>query len=104
MDLNTYFQISVSVFCTLAVIILIIFLVWSIMLKIQIGKLIKKIDEIIVEAKATSNEVKDFVERTIASLEKLKESIVTFEFIKKAAEEIISMVKNKKGGNDGQKS
>ena len=104
MDLNTYFQLSVSVFCTLAVVILIIFIVWSIMIKIQIGKLMKKIDEIIVEAKTTSSEIKDFVDRTIASLEKLKESIVTFEFIKKAAEEIIGMIKNKKGEKNGQES
>lgn len=102
MDLNTYFQLSVSVFCTLSVIILIVLLIWATMLRIKIGKLIVRLEEIIAEVRTTTDEVKSFVERTIASLEKFKESIITFEFIKKAAEEIISLVINKKKGKDGQ--
>ena len=104
MDLNVYFQLSVSIFCTLAIIFLLTFFVWMIMLRSQIGKLIAKIDEIVETAKSTAGEAKAFTERTIASLETFKSNLFTFDFIRRIVTEVISLIKNNsKGDKNGQK-
>ncbi|MCX6812792.1 MAG: hypothetical protein NTW79_04245 [Candidatus Berkelbacteria bacterium] len=96
MSLNSFFQISVSVFSIVATIFIIIVFVWVVIIRIQIGKLVKKFEEIAAKAESATNQFKEFIERTVASLEKFKDSLLTFDFIKKAAEEIIKMVKSKK--------
>lgn len=103
MNLNAFFQVSVSVFCIVATVFMLTLFVWAIMLHAQLSKLIKKLEEISEIAKTTTREVKDFVERTIQSLETFKNSIFTFEFIRKITGEVIGLVKNnKKGAEDGQ--
>lgn len=94
MSLNSFFQISVSIFCIIASIVMVVIFVWVVILRIQINKLIVKLGEIADVAKSTSMDIKEFVERTIAALEKFKESILTFEFIRKITTEVIGLVKN----------
>ena len=96
MNLNSFFQLSVSIFCIIASIFMIILFVWAVMIRIQINRLIVKFEEIAVTARSTTGEIKDFIERTIASLEKFKDSILTFEFIRKIATEVITLIKNNK--------
>ena len=96
MSLNSFFQVSVSIFCIVATIFMIVFFYWAVIIRIQINKLIQKFEEIAVTAKDTTGEIKDFVERTIASLEKFKESILTFEFIRKITSEVITLIKSNK--------
>jgi|GEM_PF-1873570 hypothetical protein len=104
MTLDTYFQLSVGIFCNLATIFVFVFLIWLIMLKIQFSKLIKKLEEIVDTAKTTAGEAKDFVERTIQSLETFKNSIFTFDFIRRIITEAIELIKhNSKGVKNGQK-
>lgn len=98
MSLNSFFQVSVSVFCIVGTIFMTVLLIWAVIIRIQIGKLIVKFDEIAATAKTTTNEFKEFIERTITSLEKFKESILTFEFIRKMASEVISLMKSNKKG------
>ena len=102
MTLNSFFQVSVSVFCIVATVFMLTLFVWAITIKIQLSKLIKKLEEISEIAKTTAGEAKDFVERTIQSLEAFKNSIFTFEFIRKIATEVIDLIKHKKGEKDGQ--
>lgn len=104
MELNSFFQISVSVFCIVATIFMLTLFVWAIMLKVQMSKLIKKLEEISEIAKTTAGDARDFVERSIKSLEAFKNSIFTFEFIRKIATEVIDLIKNKKGDKNGQDS
>ena len=75
---------------------MIVLFVWGVILRIQINKLIEHLEEVIATAKTVTGEVKDFIERTIAALEKFKESILTFEFIRKTTSEIIALINNKK--------
>lgn len=96
MSLNSFFQVSVSIFCIVATIFMIILFAWAMIIRIQINKLIQKFEEIAVTAKTTTGEIKDFVERTIASLEKFKDSILTFEFIRKITSEVITLIKSNK--------
>ena len=102
MTLNTFFQISISVFSIVATIFMLTLFAWAIIIKFQLSKLIKKLEEISDIAKTTAGEAKDFVERTIQSLEAFKNSIFTFEFIRKIVAEIIELIKNKKGDKDEQ--
>lgn len=97
MNLESFFQISVSIFSIVATIFIVILLAWGITIRIQINKLIQKFEEIAATAKTTTGEFKDFIDRTINSLEKFKESILTFEFIRKMTAEVISLIKSKKG-------
>jgi hypothetical protein len=96
MSLNSFFQICVSIFSIVATIFMTILMVYAIIIRIQIGKLIKKFEEIAVEAKTATGEFRAFIERTIESLEKFKDSIMTFEFIRKMTTEVISLIKNNK--------
>ena len=106
MTLNTFFQVSVSIFCIIASIFMITLFIWAIMLQAQLSKLITKIGEITEIAKTTAGETKDFIERTIQSLETFKQSIFTFDFIRRIITEIIGLIKNhnnnSKGVEDGQ--
>ena len=73
------------------------------MLRSQLGKLIKKLEEISEIAKTTAGETKDFVERSIQSLETFKNSIFTFDFVRRIVTEIIELIKNNsKRAKDGQ--
>lgn len=96
MNLNSFFQVSVSIFSIVGTIFMIILIVYAVIIRIQIGKLIKKFEEIAVEAKTATDEFKAFIVRTIESLEKFKDSIMTFEFIRKMTTEVISLIKNNK--------
>jgi len=96
MNLNSFFQLSVSIFCILASIFMIILFIWAVILRMQINKLMIRFEEIAEVAKTTTREFKDFIERTINSLEKFKDSILTFEFIRKMTSEIITLIKNNK--------
>lgn len=93
MNLNSFFQISVSIFCIVATIFMIILFVWTAAIRTQINNLIVKFEEIAVTAKTTTGEIKEFIERTIASLEKFKDSILTFEFVRKITSEVITLIK-----------
>lgn len=96
MNLNSFFQVSVSIFCLVATIFMIILFVWATIIRTQINRLIEKFEEIAVTAKTTTGEFKAFIERTIASLEKFKDSILTFEFIRKMTSEVITLIKSNK--------
>ena len=96
MNLNSFFQVSVSIFCIVATIFMVILFSWAVIVRIQINKLIQKFEEIAVTAKTTTGEIKDFTERTIASLEKFKDSVLTFEFIRKITSEVITLIKSNK--------
>ena len=103
MTLNAFFQVSVSVFCIVATVLMITLFVWAIMLRIQLAKLIRKLEEISEIAITTAGETKEFVERTIQSLETFKNSIFTFEFIRKIATEVIGLIKNRSNNSKGEK-
>jgi len=96
MSLNSFFQISVSIFCIVATVFMIILFVWTVIIRKQINNLIAKFEEIAVTAKTTSGEIKEFIERTITSLEKFKDSILTFEFVRKITSEVITLIKGNK--------
>jgi hypothetical protein len=99
MTLNDFFQISVSVFCIVGTIFMITVFVWAIMIRAQLGRLIVKLEEISEIAKSTAGDTKEFVDRTISSLETFKNSIFTFEFIRRVVVEVIDLIRNnKKGG------
>lgn len=94
MNLNSFFQLSVSIFCLVGTIFMIVLFVWAVIIRAQINRLIQKFEEIAVIAKTTTGEFKDFIERTIVSLEKFKDSILTFEFIRKMTSEVITLIKS----------
>jgi hypothetical protein len=100
--MNSFFQLSVSIFCIVGTVFMITLFIWAIMLQIQISKLINKLEEISEIAKETASDAKGFVERTIKSLETFKNSLFTFEFIRKIAMEVIDMVKNNKKGTKNE--
>jgi hypothetical protein len=103
MALNVLFQLSVSIFCVVATIFMIILFVWSLMLRTQVNKLIKMLEDISDVVKATAEDTKGFMDRTIESLETFKNSIFTFEFIRRIITEVITLVKNNsKGVKNGQ--
>lgn len=103
MSLNTFFQVSVSIFCIVATIYMVFLFVWSVMIQNQLNKLAKQLGEILETAKTTSNDAKEFVERTIKSLETLKNSIFTLDFVRRVVTEIIGLIKNNsKGTKNGQ--
>jgi hypothetical protein len=76
-----------------ATIFMIILFVWTVIIRNQINNLIVKFEEIAATAKTTNAEIKEFVERTITSLEKFKDSILTFEFVRKITSEVITLIK-----------
>lgn len=94
MNLNTFFQISVSVFCIIASIAILTLFVWSIMLRTQVNKLIKKLLEISEIAKETAGDTKAFVDRTIESLDTFKNSIFTFEFVRQIITQVVELIQN----------
>lgn len=103
MNLNAFFQVSVSIFCIVATIYMIVLFVWSVMLQNQLKKLTIQLGEILETAKATANDSKEFVDRTIKSLETFKNSIFTFDFVRRIVTEIIDLIKNNtKGSKNGQ--
>lgn len=104
MDLNSLFQISASIFFILASLFLLVLLAGTISLKIQLNRLIKKLEEVTETAKTATSEAKEFIERTIESLEKFKNSILTFEFIQKLVSEIINLIKSKKKGDKDEEA
>lgn len=82
---------------------MLILFVWTVMLRAQLSKLIKKLEDILEIAETVAGETKDFVERSIESLETFKKSIFTFEFIRRIVTKIIELIKsNSKGDKDGQ--
>lgn len=98
MNLNDFFLVSASVFCIVGTIFMIIFLVWAIIFRSQINRLMQKLIELSDIAKQTSGNVKDFIDRTVESLETFKNSIFTFEFVRRIITEIIELIKNNKKG------
>ena len=96
MSLNSFFQLSVSIFCIVGTIFMVILFVWTVIVRAQINRLILKFEEIAVTAKTATGEFKDFIERTIVSLDKFKDSILTFEFIRKITAEVITLIKSNK--------
>ena len=94
MNLNIFFQLSVSVFCVVATIFILAVSVWAVLLSVRVNKITKKIEEISEIIKDTSSDAKEFIDRTIQSLEAIKKSIFTFEFIRRIVIEVIDMVKN----------
>lgn len=94
MVLNSIFQISVIIFCLVGTILMITVFVWAIMLGQQIDKLMKKLEEIASIARITADHTKDFVDKTIESLETFKKSVFTFDFIGRIVTEIIGFIKN----------
>ena len=78
---------------------MVVLFVWTNALRIQMNKLIGKFEEIATTAKTTTGEVKQFTERTIAALEKLRNNILSAEYIRRATTEAISIINHnhKKG-------
>lgn len=95
MNLNSVFQISVSVFCIIASIAILTLFVWSIMLRAQINKLIRKLLEISEIAKQTAGDSKAFVDRTIDSLENFRNSIFTFEFVRQIITQVVELIQKR---------
>ena len=95
MNLDTYFQLSVSVFCTLASIAIVVSFVWAILLRSQINRLIKKLLEISEIARETAGDSKLFIKQTIEQLEKFKQSIFTFEFARRVITEVIGLIQSR---------
>jgi leucyl-tRNA synthetase len=63
----------------------------------KINAISKKVDKIAETGMETSREVRGFIERTIAQVEQVSKSILTFDAAKKLAMTIIDMLnKNKK--------
>ena len=96
MNLTIFYQLTVSVFCVVATIFMIGLFVWAVIIRKQINGLIIKFEEIAVTTKTATGEIKDFVGRTIEHLEKFKDSILTFEFIRKITSEVITLIKSNK--------
>jgi len=94
MNLTIFYQLAVSVFCVVATIFMVTIFIWAIMFQAQLNKLIEKIEEILEIAKVTAGDTKDFVDRTIQSLETFKKSVFTFDFIGRVVTEIIKFIKN----------
>lgn len=94
MVLNSIFQISVIIFCLVGTVLMVTVFIWTIMLGEQIDKLIKKLEEIANVAKITADHTKDFVDKTIESLETFKKSVFTFDFIGRIVTEIIGFIKS----------
>ena len=103
MTLNAFFQVSVSIFCVVATIFMLILFIWTVTFRAQLSRLIKKLEEISEIAKTTAGETNIFIEQTIESLEAFKKNIFTFEFIRRIVTEIIELIKsNSKGAKDGK--
>lgn len=103
MTLDTFFQLSVSIFCIMGIIVMILMLILGIWIQTKVAKLIKKVEDILETARMTSEDVKDFIERMIAWLETFKKSIFTFGFIRQIIVNIIKFIKNNsKGKKDGE--
>jgi len=94
MSLNVFLEVSVSIFCVTATILMLILFVWAIKFRIQISRLLKKLDDILDIAKKTASEAKNFTERTIQLLETFKKSIFTFDFATRIVTNIIKLIKN----------
>jgi hypothetical protein len=95
MDLNTYFLISVSVFCTLATLYLIGMFIAGLFVRVRIVRILNKVEEIADSANTVSAEVKDFTLNTLESLERFKDSILTFEFFQKIIVAIVELFQRK---------
>ncbi len=97
MGLETFFMLSVGIFCSISTIALILFFIWGIKFSIQLDKIAKQVEQIAIISKETAKDVKGFVDRTIATIEKFKENLVTVETIRKIATEVVEVIqKNKK--------
>ena len=96
MNLNTYFQISVSVFCNVATLAILVFVIFSFLLRAQVNKLMKQLMEISEIAKNTAGDSKAFVDRSIKSLESFRDSIFTFEFIRQIITQVVELISNNK--------
>lgn len=94
MVLNSIFQISVIIFCLVGTVLMVTVFIWAMMLGEQIDKLMKKLEEIASIAKIAADHTKDFVDKTIESLETFKKSVFTFDFIGRIVTEIIGFIKN----------
>jgi hypothetical protein len=89
----------------MGIVVMIMMLIWGIWIQTKVAKLIKKVEDILETARKTSEDVKDFIERTIAWLETFKKSIFTFEFIRQIIVNIINFIKNNsKGKKDGEEN
>jgi hypothetical protein len=75
---------------------MIVLFIWAVILRMQINKLMIKFEEIAEVAKTTTGEIREFIERIIAAIDKFKNSILTLEFIRKIATEVIGLMKNNK--------
>lgn len=97
MGLEIFFMLSVGIFCSIATIVLVAFFIWGIKFSIQLDKIAKQVEQIAIISKETAHDVKGFVDRTIATIEKFKENLVTVETIRKIAMEVVDAVqKNRK--------
>ncbi|MEI8143407.1 MAG: hypothetical protein WCG48_02225 [Candidatus Berkelbacteria bacterium] len=103
MTLNDFFQVSVSVFCIVATVFMIMTFIWIVMLRSKLNKLIDKLEEISETARSTTGEIKQFVERIIQSLDDFRQSVFTLGFVSKIVNQVIGLISNNsKGKKDGQ--
>lgn len=76
---------------------MIVLFVWSNAARIKLNKLTNVLEDIAKAAQTTTGEIKEYIERTIYTIEKLKNSLITVEFIRRATTEVISIINQKRG-------
>lgn len=104
MTLDAFFQISVSIFCIITSVFMVVFFVWSILIRTRLNKLLRQIEEISEIAKNTAQDARAFTDRTIESIDAFKNSLFTLDSIRRVATNVISLIKNNtKGTENGQK-
>jgi hypothetical protein len=104
MDLTVFFQICVSVFCIVATLFLIIIIVNAVLLRLRLNKLINSLEQIAQNAAMSSDGIKEFIERTISSVERFKSMYFTYEALWKTATDVISLIKNRSLTNGNKKN
>jgi len=98
MNLNTFFQLSVIIFCIVATLFIFILFMWAIKLRVQLNKLIIRLENISSVAETAAEEAKDSIEKSIQSLETFKNGIFAFKLVPWIATQIISIIKNNSKG------
>ncbi len=103
MNLNTFFQISVSVFCIVTTLFILALFIWFIVIRTRLNGLIRELKEILEIFRTTAGKTSEFVGQSIESLEIFKKNVFTFEFVRRAVVGIIGLIKNNsKGTKDGK--
>jgi hypothetical protein len=96
MDLTIFFQISVSIFCIVATFTLIFFAINAVLMRLKLRKLINSLEQIAQNAADSSDDIKEFIDRTIDSVDRFKSLFFTYETLWKTANSIIDLIKSRR--------